>query len=267
MEKQIIHPKLAGIFTGFENIVYFIKFMLVCKSGIMKLPVLFLILFASGLFFPSCRKGKKDPILSLLPRDKRLVKTWVLSKAEGNLKHSVQMKTTTPSEIFTSSSDSSITFSYDNKIYYYVQVFRNISASYTSFEGSDTITYHDALLEIEFKTHGQITLNESGWYATGPGSSNGPDKISIQNSSTGIWNWATTNKDKDNINIDIPCSKFFRKGVYYVYKLSRGELILKKHAASEKSRTSNVFVNGSAGTGEVSEETGEDITYTFELKK
>jgi hypothetical protein len=155
-----------------------------------KVKFALLMLFATMIILPACKKGADDPFISLRSRDGRITAKWKLTKIEGTRIVNIGTVITT-------------TIAYDG-------------ATLTSTStpgGSQTAS---GTYEMTIDKQGKVSWAES--YA-----SNGSSDVQ---SGEDHWMWLSSNKNKDYLQIG-GGNHFFSTGAYYVDKLGGKEIILK----------------------------------------
>lgn len=238
----------------------------------MKVVIMLLAIATVVPFFSGCKKGEKDPFLSLRSRDGRLMQKWALKTVEGTSVTSTTSTSTSGSTTTSSADKRTWTYKFDGSTYTESWVRSQTSGSTTTTTG-DTSVYSSASHEIEFQEHGAIAFTEKGILNDKSGTSTSITTWKVDGTNTGVgnWMWTESNKHKDQLVVTIPNGSFFKSGDYYVYRLSHKELTLKRINSSTGSSTStNTWTSGSTSstsTGTDSDSPSNDITYTFEMKK
>ena len=169
------------------------------KKSILMLSVLGI----AAIAFNGCKKGEKDPFITLKSRDGRLSQTWKLSSIEGS-----EVRTTVSG---TNTSVQTTTTTYNGSAYTETTVTTTGTASNTSTT-TGTGTY-----EMTIDKHGKVTVVEV--------STSGSTTVTTTNE--GKWYWLSSNKNRDHLYVDGGgLGSIFPGGDLYIERLAGKELVL-----------------------------------------
>ena len=154
-----------------------------------KMKIALLMLLATVLVLPSCKKGENDPFISLKSRDAKITAKWKLTKIAYT------------STSVTSGTSFTTTISYDGSV-----------ETYTSgtISGTATGTY-----EMTIEKDGKMSVSET--YTSG-----GSTDVYT---STGTWEWLNSDQNKTVILLD-GGNNLFQGGLWVIDRLSSKELVL-----------------------------------------
>ena len=197
------------------------------KQTYMKKSIFILsVLGIAATVFNGCKKGEKDPFITLKSRDGRLTQTWKLSSVEGTEISTTPMGTTPIVK--------TTTITYNGTTYTSTTVTTGGSGNIPNTTSSATGTY-----EMTLDKHGKVSIATT--------STSGSSTVTTTNE--GAWHWLSSNKNRDHLNVSgAGMGSLFPGGDMYIERLAGKELVL--HAVSKSSN--------SAGSNNSS-----DIKYTF----
>jgi len=178
--------------------------------------------------FPACKKGEKDPFITLSSRDGRITAKWKLTSYDAT-----EVSTATALGITTVTTK---TYKFNGSTETITTVTSVTGQASTTDTEVNVYTFEMTLDKRGIVTYSALGVDDNGNSATSTGD--------------GTWIWAGNTKDKDYIQIDL-CGSVPFGGLYYIYELKSKELIVKQ--------TDNYGSSSSDGTTDQKNE----YTYTF----